>query len=114
MGRFAQDMIRLSDDIRASHERRSAFVGALQEDTRAKMDRFREDDQARAREHARRAAHISESLARFEKDRLEMARKAGKQRAAFVARTRRFVQDLRHETAEDLATARKAWAIRQV
>jgi hypothetical protein len=84
MGRFTDEMTRLTGEIVASRGERRTFVKDLTRDVAA------------LKANLRRAHH-------------EMARKARAERRAAASRLRKTVGGMRHAFAADLQGARRAW-----
>ncbi len=84
MGRFTDDMTRLTGEIVAARGARRTWVQDLTRDTAA------------MKANLRRAHH-------------EMARKARAERRAATAHLRKMVGRMRHALAADLQGARRAW-----
>ncbi len=85
MGRFTEEMTRLTGEIVACRGARRTFVKDLTRDTAAMM-------------------------ASLHRARQEMARKAKAERRAAHTRLRKTVSGLRHAFAADLQGARQAWS----
>ena len=91
MGNLTDDMTRLRGEIDALRGARSALMKDL---TRGAGDL---------------AATVSAMRADFSAAHIAMAKKAGRNRAAYVARIQKRVGRMRKETATDLEGARRAW-----
>jgi aspartyl/asparaginyl beta-hydroxylase (cupin superfamily) len=85
MGRFTDEMTRLTSEIVAERGSRQCFVKDLTHD-------------------------VAAMKANFHRAHLEMARKTRAERRAAISHLKKTVGAMRHAFAADLQGARKAWA----
>lgn len=89
---LTEDMTRLCSEILSMRKMRGDLMSQLQ------------------RGSAERRQIVSDLVVRFGNSRVEMAKRTGKERMAFLNQLKRTVGAHKRETRNDLAGARRAWA----
>jgi predicted flap endonuclease-1-like 5' DNA nuclease len=118
MGRLADDMTRLCDEIGALHSSREAFIlNNLKDGVAGMRSGFRNDHADMAGEMKEALAkfvsdlktNVSEMMTRFNTDHADMAEETTAWRQTFVSGLKDRVSGLCQDFADDIAGARRAW-----
>ncbi len=100
---WADDLVRLSDEMKTSDMERAAFVENVKSNVNDMLPRFR-------KAHAEMAKGFRETLASNEANRKDEAEKARVERGAFVSGLKKTMAELRKRFAEENAAAHRAWS----